>query len=109
MTLSTLTEGQPEPLGASLTQTGLNVAVVSTRASAIAVSVFDASDREIARLPLLGRTGDGWLMTGIDAEGLDLRHGGETARLAFEKPIDGPEQARTTLAALAQQARKRIA
>ena len=58
MTRPTLTEGQPEPLGVSLTQTGLNVAVVSTQASAIAVSVFDASDREIARLPLLGRTGD---------------------------------------------------
>ena len=44
-------------------------------------------------------------MTGIDPEGIDLRRDGETARLAFEKTIDGPEQARAVLAALAKQAR----
>ena len=55
---------------------------------------------------LLGLNGDGWLMTGIDPEGIDLRRGGETARLAFDKPIDGPEQARMALAALAKQARQ---
>ena len=55
---------------------------------------------------LLGLSGEGWLMTGIDPEGIDLRRGGETARLAFDKPIDGPDQARMTLAALAKQARQ---
>jgi len=55
---------------------------------------------------LLGLNGDGWLMTGIDPEGIDLRRGGETARLAFDKPIDGPDQARAALAALAKQARR---
>ena len=58
MTSFHVTEGYPEPLGASVDPTGLNVAVVSTQASAIAVSVYDANDREIARLPLPGRTGD---------------------------------------------------
>ena len=58
MTGFAVTEGWPEPLGASVDPTGLNVAVVSTQASAIAVSVYDATDREIARLPLPGRTGD---------------------------------------------------
>jgi heme iron utilization protein len=55
---------------------------------------------------LVGRQGDGWLMTGIDPEGIDLRRSGETARLAFDTPIDGPDQARMALAALAKQARK---
>jgi putative heme iron utilization protein len=55
---------------------------------------------------LLGLHGDGWLMTGIDAEGIDLRRDGDTARLAFGTPIDGPEQARGVLATLAKQARR---
>ena len=57
---------------------------------------------------LLGLDGDGWSMTGIDPEGADLRRQGDTARLLFEQPIAGPEQARTTLAALARQARARV-
>ena len=57
---------------------------------------------------LLGLDGDGWLMTGIDPDGADLRRQGDTARLRFGQPITSPEQARTTLAALAQQARARV-
>jgi putative heme iron utilization protein len=55
---------------------------------------------------LLSLNGDGWLMTGIDADGIDLRRDAKTARLDFDAPIDGPEQARTVLAALAKQARR---
>ena len=47
-------------------------------------------------------------MTGIDPDGADLRRQGDTARLRFGQPITSPEQARTTLAALAQQARARV-
>ena len=40
---------------------------------------------------LLGRAGEGWRMTGIDPEGLDLRRqsetDGETARLDFAEPV----------------------
>src|SRR5476651_423918 len=32
---------------------------------------------------LLARPGEGWRVTGIDPEGIDLRSGGEVARLAF--------------------------
>src|SRR5207245_2598572 len=39
---------------------------------------------------LLGRTGSGWRMTGIDPEGIDLRCDGETARLDFAAPISVP-------------------
>ncbi len=51
------TKGQPEPLGASLDAAGINFAVVSSHATAIAVSIFDEDDREIARVPLPARTG----------------------------------------------------
>jgi putative heme iron utilization protein len=39
---------------------------------------------------LLGRSGTGWRMTGIDPEGIDLRCDGETARLDFAAPIRTP-------------------
>src|SRR5437588_8638088 len=42
-----------------------------------------------ARHPL-GRQAVGWQMTGIDPEGLDLRCGGETARLDFAAPVLNP-------------------
>jgi putative heme iron utilization protein len=54
---------------------------------------------------LLGRTGSGWRMTGIDAEGCDLRRDGEVARLAFDAPIGDSEAARAALVRLAKQAR----
>jgi heme iron utilization protein len=39
---------------------------------------------------LLGRTGTGWRMTGIDPEGIDLWCDSETARLEFAAPIENP-------------------
>jgi putative heme iron utilization protein len=58
---------------------------------------------------LLGQQGEGWRMTGIDPEGLDLRRpmeaGGETARLDFAEPVLTPQAARRTLVALAEKAR----
>lgn len=54
---------------------------------------------------LLGRAGEGWRLTGIDAEGADLRRGGEVARLPFAAPVGDAQQARAALVALARQAR----
>jgi heme iron utilization protein len=54
---------------------------------------------------LLGRDGDGWQLTGIDAEGADLRRGGEIARLDFAAPVGDAQETRAALAALARQAR----
>lgn len=54
---------------------------------------------------LLGRTGDGWTMTGIDAEGIDLRRGGEVARLGFPQPLTAVGQARQILVELVAKAR----
>src|SRR5262249_14944401 len=55
---------------------------------------------------LLGRSGDGWRMAGIDPEGCDLRAEGETARLDFAKPILTPLAARKALVALVKTARE---
>jgi putative heme iron utilization protein len=54
---------------------------------------------------LLGRAGEGWTMTGIDREGIDLRRGGAVARLAFDQPLPSVEAARAALVALVQRAR----
>jgi putative heme iron utilization protein len=54
---------------------------------------------------LLGLPGDGWRMTGIDREGLDLRRGGDVARLAFDQTLRAAAEARQALVALVQRAR----
>jgi heme iron utilization protein len=50
-------------------------------------------------------TGDGWTMTGIDAEGIDLRRGGDVARLGFPAPLATAAEARQALIALVARAR----
>jgi heme oxygenase (biliverdin-IX-beta and delta-forming) len=55
---------------------------------------------------LLGLDGAGWVMTGIDPEGIDLRAGGRIARLVFARPIADAEAARAELVRLAHEARE---
>lgn len=55
---------------------------------------------------LLGLAGDGWIMTGIDPEGCDLRLGGAVARLEFDQIVTDPASARAMLVALVEKARK---
>lgn len=54
---------------------------------------------------LLGLEGGEWKMAGIDAEGIDLRRVGAKARLAFDIPLSGSEEARSMLVRLAAKAR----
>lgn len=54
---------------------------------------------------LLGLPGDGWRLTGIDPEGVDLRRDGAVARLDFAEPVRNPAEARAELARLAKAAR----
>jgi putative heme iron utilization protein len=54
---------------------------------------------------LLGLPAGEWRMTGIDAEGLDLRHAGRVARLSFDAPIGDAAEARKVLVALVTKAR----
>ncbi|MEJ0011782.1 MAG: glycogen debranching protein GlgX [Bauldia sp.] len=56
----TIASGSPEPLGVTVWDDGINIAVVSRNADAIWFCLFDDRDREIARLPLPSRTGDVW-------------------------------------------------
>lgn len=55
---------------------------------------------------LLNRPGEGWRMTGIDREGIDLRSGGEIARLALPAPVGDAAEARKALIELVGTARK---
>ncbi|HET9018143.1 MAG TPA: glycogen debranching enzyme GlgX, partial [Acetobacteraceae bacterium] len=56
-----VSEGAPEPLGATPDAAGTNFAVFSAHATRIEVCLFDgAEDREVARIALPGRTGDVW-------------------------------------------------
>jgi putative heme iron utilization protein len=54
---------------------------------------------------LLGLSAHGWTMTGIDQEGIDLRQGGNVARLPFDFPMPAAEEARRMLVALVAKAR----
>ncbi len=54
---------------------------------------------------LLGLAGNDWRMTGIDSEGIDLRQGGEVARLPFEVPLAAASEARKVLVSLVGRAR----
>jgi glycogen operon protein len=55
---SEISRGWPEPLGATLDETGANFAYPAPGATAISICLFDAQGRETIRLPLPGRTGD---------------------------------------------------
>jgi putative heme iron utilization protein len=55
---------------------------------------------------LLGLQGVGWRLTGVDAEGCDLRRGGAVARLDFERWAGDAESARVELVRLVKMARR---
>jgi hypothetical protein len=63
----------------------------------------DAVDLYAARLLL--RNGEGWRMTGIDPEGIDLCRESETARLDFAETVTDPATARAALITLVKAAR----
>lgn len=50
-----------------------------------------------------------WTMTGLDAEGFDLRQGGQVARLAFDHPIEDAEGARGAMVRMLKRARADLA
>ncbi len=54
---------------------------------------------------LAGLEDGDWSMTGVDPEGTDLRNGGITARLAFDKPVWDAESARRALVEMVKKAR----
>lgn len=58
---------------------------------------------------LLGLSGGAWRMTGVDRAGIDLRAGGNVARLEFPRPVNDAAGARQALIALVREARTRAA
>ena len=71
------------------------------------VEDFEYQARDIhAEKRGLGLGGEGWMMTGIDPEGCDLRNGGTVARLGFDVPVGTAEEARVALVKLVGDARK---
>lgn len=54
---------------------------------------------------LLGLSPDGWVMTGMDPDGLDLRRGGTIARLDFDAPVRNAADARWVLTELTRKGR----
>jgi glycogen debranching enzyme GlgX/4-alpha-glucanotransferase len=61
--------GAPEPLGATIVDGGANFAFPAPGAEAVHLCVFDAAEREVARIRLPGRTGEvhHGLVAGIEA------------------------------------------
>jgi len=56
-----MSAGHPSPMGATWTGDGVNFALFSAHAEAVHLCLFDASgQRELARIPLPGKTGDTW-------------------------------------------------
>jgi heme iron utilization protein len=55
---------------------------------------------------LLGRSGGGWRLTGVDGEGADLRRGGCIARLDFRARVGDAEGVRAEFVRLAKLARQ---
>lgn len=54
---------------------------------------------------LAGGTGDGWILSGVDTDGIDLACGEKFLRLCFPNPVDSPDAARDALVELAKRAR----
>ncbi len=84
-----------------------SAALAAREADIVAHMNTDHADavRRYAKV-LLGRTGEDWRMTGCDPEGIDLRRGGEVARLDFDRMVGDAEAARAELVRLARRARE---
>lgn len=93
----TAAELLPAPPPSALVESEADIVAHMNAAHADAVQLYATR--------LLGLPGDGWTMTGIDAEGLDLRRAGSVARLALPTTVGTPDDARRALIALVAKAR----
>jgi len=81
-------------------------AMAAWEASAVSHMNADHADAiQLYAQNLLGAAGNGWLITGCDPEGCDLRRGGDVLRLKFSAPAYDADSLRRQLIALAQAAR----
>jgi putative heme iron utilization protein len=93
----TMADLQPEPPPVALAESEPGIVEHMNADHADAVQLYAGK--------LLGLPAGDWKMTGIDAEGLDLRAGGQAARLAFDQPVATATEARKALIALVATAR----
>ncbi len=74
------------------------------------LAIVDSADRTgIYAGKLLGLSGEGWTLCGVDPEGADLIREGVLARLPFDKPVSDAEGARVELVRLVKRARQQAA
>ncbi len=76
-------------------------AVAAAEAGILAHMNADHADAVERMARRLGGDEPGWRMVGVDPDGCDLGRGDTLLRQPFERPIDGPAAAHSTLAALA--------
>jgi len=79
--------------------------VAAAEDSVLAHMNEDHADALAALARAAGWTGEGWRMTGCDAEGFDLRAGGQIRRLPFPEPVTSAEAVRLALVRMVQAAR----
>jgi heme oxygenase (biliverdin-IX-beta and delta-forming) len=56
-----------------------------------------------------GADGGGWIMTGIDVDGVDLAAGDESRRVFFPSPLKDAQDMRMALVEMAKEARQALA
>lgn len=73
----------------------------------ILARINDGQTPTLLAQALGGRRETGWIMTGVDPEGCDLRTGAAVTRLDFAEPVRDPVAAGAALKALEKEARDR--
>ncbi len=81
--------------------------LVAAEADIVAHMNDDHGDAiELCATRLLGHASGGWVMTGCDSAGCDLRRGGTVARLPFDAEVSDGDGARRQLVRLTRRARE---
>jgi putative heme iron utilization protein len=85
-------------------------ALIDAEPDIVAHMNADHADAVQLYAALAGESGDGWVMTGVDPEGADIRRPetGTAARVAFDKRVHDAETARAELVRLVKRARAGI-
>ncbi len=87
----------------------VNSALAGSEQSAVAHMNADHRDAIAVYARAFAGAADGdWIMTGIDAEGIDLACGDETKRVFFPQPLSSAAEMRTALVAMAADGRKKL-
>jgi heme oxygenase (biliverdin-IX-beta and delta-forming) len=92
-----------------LVDCGDSASLVEAEESAVAhMNADHAEALSLYATRLCGMVAGNWTATGVDPDGLDLRAGAARARLDFPQKVRTGSTLRTTLAKLAEEARRRV-